>query len=51
MDKREERRALTRQFIQKTVDGEKFDAAADLKEMIRLSREIRYDDVAASVEI
>lgn len=51
MTKQEERRALTRQFIQKVADGQKFDAAADLKEMIRLSKEIRYNDLAASVEI
>lgn len=51
MTKQEERRTLTRQFVQKVVDGQKFDAAADLKEMIRLSKEIRYDKVAATVEI
>lgn len=51
MSKQDERRALTRQFIQKVADGQKFDAAADLKEMIRLSKEIRYNDLAASVEI
>jgi hypothetical protein len=51
MDKQQERRALTRQFVQKVVDGQKFDAAADLREMIRLSKEIRYDKIAATVEI
>ena len=51
MTKQDERRALTREFIQKVVDGQKFDAAADLREMIRLSKEIRYDKVAATVEI
>jgi hypothetical protein len=51
MTKQEERRALTRGFIQKVVDGEKFDAASDLKEMIRLSKEIRYETIATGVEI
>jgi len=51
MSKQDERRAMTRQFIQKVVDGQKFDAASDLKEMIRLSKEIRYDKVADGVEI
>lgn len=51
MSKQEQRRDLTRQFIKKVVDGQKFDATVDLKEMIRLSKEIRYDDLAASVEI
>lgn len=51
MTKQDERRNLTRQFIQKVVDGQKFDAAADLREMIRLSKEIRYNKVAATVEI
>ncbi len=51
MTKQDERRALTKQFIQKVVDGLKFDAAADLKEMICLSKEIRYDKVATTVEI
>lgn len=51
MTKQEERRALTRQFVQKVADGQNFDAAADLKEMIRLSKEIRYDKIAATVEI
>lgn len=51
MTKTEERRNFTKQFIQKVVDGQKFDAASDLKEMIRLSKEIRYNKVATTVEI
>ena len=51
MTKQEERRELTQNFIQQVVDGKKFDAASDLKEMIRLSKEIRYNTIATSVEI
>jgi len=51
MKKQEKRRALTRKFIQQVVDGKKFDATTDLKEMIRLSKEIRYDNIAIGVEI
>lgn len=51
MTKQNERRELTKQFIQKVVDGQKFDATSDLKEMIRLSKEIRYEKIAATVEI
>jgi len=51
MPKTEERRALTREFVKKVVDNQNFDATAGLKEMIKLSKEIRYDRIAAEVEI
>lgn len=51
MEKTQERRELTKQFIQKVADGQKFDASADLNEIIRLSKEIRYDAALSAVEL
>lgn len=51
MSTQEYRRKLTREFIQKVVDEKRFDASADLKEMIRIAKEIRYNNIAKTVEI
>lgn len=51
MDKQEQLRTATREFISQVADKKSFDASADLKEMIGLAKEIRYDRVHAETEI
>lgn len=51
MNKQQELRAAARDFISKVADNNSFDASADLKEMIGLAKEIRYDRIKADTEI
>jgi len=51
MTKQEERREKTREFVQQVVNNQNFDATAGLDEIVGLSKEIRYDRIAANTEI
>lgn len=51
MEKKVQRRELTKQFIRKVSDGQKFDASADLNEIVKLSKEIRYEAALDAVEL
>lgn len=51
MDKKEQLRDLTRGFIAKVSSNKNFDAASDLKEMIAVAKEVRYDRISADIEI
>jgi len=51
MTNKESRREMTRNFIKKIVDNRSYDASADLKEMIKISKAVRKEAAMDRVEI
>jgi len=51
MSKKEERRKLTKEFVNKIINKQSYDAAIDLDEIIKVSKELRCEEIFKDTEI